>query len=219
MKITKDFYIIDNIQYNRVTSILDYFTPPNLIKWRDKVGIETAKKTMSTAKKIGTRGHSLIKTHFTTRKWKLTSNDSIGIHNGIEAYKKWYEVEKPEIKGMEITVSSRELGLAGTLDIELINDTIIDTKFSSSIRPNYWLQVAMYSFLRYKIRDIPRKIAILRLDKFTADYEYRVIDFDEGLVDIYLGLLTYYRYITRKEEKDGNHEVTNREIYGGLEIN
>ncbi len=64
IKKTKTKYEIDGIAYDRVTSVLDYFTPPSLITWRDKVGTVQAKKIAKTAKAIGTRVHKLAKVHW-----------------------------------------------------------------------------------------------------------------------------------------------------------
>ncbi len=214
MKVTKDSYIIEDKTYDRVTSVLDYFTPPQLIKWRDKVGIEAAKQTMSNAKRIGTRVHGLCKKRHDTGKYKLGKADSVSVKNCMIAYERWLADYRPGILGMEKTIHNPGIELAGTLDIEM-KGVIIDIKTSSAIRPQYWIQVAMYCHLNECTHDM----GILRLDKFTADYEYKVIPFDDTLVDTYIGLLRYYRYITKKEVKDnGKDNSTDREIFSGLEI-
>ncbi len=198
-KLTKDYYIKDKIKYDRVTSILDYFQDPHLTKW--KLDTEDYKEISKTAKQIGTRVHNLIKMDYEKGKYSLTPNDSVSIVNCMKAYEEWKKVEKPQITSIEQTLFNDKLRIAGTYDIVLGLGTLIDIKTSTSIKSNYWLQLNMYSYLANE-RFV--NLAILRLDKFTGEYEYKTIPYDKRLVNIYLCLLNYYRYIV------GNPEDTDK---------
>ena len=215
MKKTKDSYTINDVRYNRVTSVLDYFMAPELHKWVLKVGKDAAKKKGSSAKRIGTRVHNLAKTVFDRGSAYLTPHDNIEVKNCLTAYQRWLHIEKPKILKMEQTVVSDSLGIAGTYDIAL-SDTIVDIKTSVAIRPSYWLQVAMYAYLSGS--ESITKIAILRLDKYIGEYEYKVIDFDMRLVDTYKGLLDYYRYIQCFKVKKKTKEVSDGDNITATEI-
>ncbi len=193
-KIYKDYYLKDNIKFTRVTSVLDYFQPEALVKW--KLDNYDHKNISKTAKQIGTRVHNLIKIDYEKGRYSLTPNDSISIVNCLKAYEEWKRVEKPNILNMEHAMFNDELRIAGTMDMVLM-DRIIDIKTSASIKPNHWLQLAMYNYLA---NEIFTTISILRLDKFTGDFEYKTIEYDKRLVNIYLCLLSYYRYIANIPE-------------------
>ena len=193
-KVTKTHYIKKDIKYDRVTAILNYFTNPGLIAWRDKVGVAQAKQTMKTAGGIGTRVHGLIYKHYINGRFSLTPNDGVSTRNCMKAYMDWWKAYNPKTLSMERTLYSEELGIAGTYDKEL-PDTLLDVKTSAKIRPEHWLQLAIYNYMGVFQKE---KLAVLRLDKWTADYEYVVIDYDVKLVECFKGLLQYYRFITKE---------------------
>ena len=127
IKVTKDKYTIDGIPHDRVTAVLDYFMTPGLLAWRDKVGLEEAKKQGKVAKAIGTRVHGLIKKHWETGNIALTKNDGVSVVNCMKAYQRWREAEGLTIANMEKMIYNSQLGLAGTLDMILDDDTIVET--------------------------------------------------------------------------------------------
>lgn len=190
MKVTKSHYEIDGVKYNRVTSVLGYFTNPGLVAWRDRVGAKQAKQTMKTAAAIGTRVHGLCHKHWEKGRYSLTPNDSVSVRNCMRAYDDWWKAYNPKTLSMEVTQHCPALGVAGTYDIET-HDTLIDIKTSAMIKPEYWLQLGMYNYMLEEPKD---KIAVLRLDKFTADYEYVVKECTPDYIRIFMGLLNYYRY-------------------------
>lgn len=207
-KVYKDYYLKDKVKYTRVTSVLDYFQAPGLVDW--KLDNDDYKEIGKTAKSIGTRVHNLIQLDYEKGKYRLTPNDSVSIVNCMKAYEEWKKVEKPKIMVMEKTLFNEELRIAGTMDIELPG-IIVDIKTSASIKPTYWLQVAMYNYLNNTLYDL----AILRLDKFTGDYQYIVKPYDKRLVNIYLCLLNYYRYIIGNEDSD----IDNLDLSDTIEVN
>lgn len=199
--ISKTSYIIQDKKFDRVTSVLNYFTPPDLVNWYCKEG-KQAKKKSKTAKSIGTRVHNLIKEDWEKGRYRITDYDSPAILNCLEAYKNWRSIEKPNIISMEQTVWSDELGVAGTYDIQTHNSfyRLIDIKTSDSIKDSYWIQLAMYIYLA----GLPSltSMAVLRLDKLTADYQYVIKNYNEYYVKLFKGLLNYYRYCQKPEIRD-----------------
>lgn len=212
--IYKTHYIIQGKRYDRVTSVLDYFTLPDLVNWYCKEG-KQAKEKSKTAKSIGTRVHNLIKEDWKKGKYRIMDYDSPAILNCLEAYKNWRSIEKPNIISMEQTVWNNELGVAGTYDID-ISDRLIDIKTSDSIKDNYWIQLAMYIYLGNF--EVTRQMAILRLDKLTAEYEYKVREFNSYYVKLFKGLLNYYRYCQKPEIKDIEDIEVSPKLFEGLEI-
>ncbi|CAK0755203.1 hypothetical protein CCP1ISM_50038 [Azospirillaceae bacterium] len=201
-KVYKDRYVKGGISYTRITTPLDYFTVPELVDW--KLETDNHKEVSKTAKQIGTRVHNLIKMDFEKGKYSLTPNDSVSIRNCMKAYEEWKRVEKPKIIAMEQTMFNDKLRIAGTFDMGISCNNVntanlVDIKTSASIKPNHWLQIAMYNYLaegKYLF------LSILRLDKFTGEYEYKTIPYDKRLVNIYLCLLSYYRYIVDNEDNE-----------------
>ena len=216
IKVTKDCYKIAGKRYDRVTAVLDYFVDKGLVEWRDRVGVANAKETMKTAKANGTRIHTLTEDVDKGKYIRFTDYDSISVKNCIEGYKRWKETEKPTILSAERTVWSDELGIAGTFDRELV-DTLVDIKSSNRIDRKYWLQLGIYN---YMLPEPKEKLAVLRLDKMTSEYEYKVVPYDIRYAKCYIGLLQYYRFITYKPtrgDKDGDN-IADGEIQGGLGV-
>ena len=214
IKITKDYYIRDDgIKFDRVTSILGYFSNPSLVKWQ--ITNKNAKQITKTAKQIGTRVHNLTLEYDKTRAVRLTPNDSQGVRNCMEAYKRFRDIEKPTYIQSEYTVFNEELKIAGTMDRKLATKEVLDIKTSEKIRLEYWLQLAMYNWLD---NESCENLAVVRLDKLIGEYQYKVIPYNKALVNVFLGILEYYRFLTcnkkEKEEYDGEAvtycEITDR---------
>ena len=219
IKVYKDYYHIEGKKYDRVTAILDYFTPKSLLEWRDKVGVVEAKEKQKAGKADGTRVHTLTEQMDNGKYVKFTDYDTVSVKNCIEGYRRWKETEKPTILAMEKVVFNDRLGIAGTFDRELTN-TLVDIKSSNQISRTAWLQLAIYNYMMDKPKD---KLAVLRLDKMTSEYEYKAIQYDVRLADVYIGLLNYYRFVTYKADKkakgDSNGDyITNGKITGGLGV-
>ena len=202
---TKTHYIKEGKRYDRITSVLDYFATPQLVDWKMKLGKFASSKISKEAKKVGTRVDGLIKTHITTGKDKLTTNDGQAVVNCYRGYLQWTKDYSPKIECVDKTLFWEELGVAGTLDLEHKFDGVVDIKCSESIRKNYWLQVAMYT----KMLEVTegkkfKQMWVLRLDKMTGDYQCKSMDYSEAYVSLFIGLLANYRWQTQKEEEDGD---------------
>lgn len=192
----------------RVTEPLNYFKEPWYIDWVHKVGRTEANKKAKASMKIGSRVDEIIK-NAPQDTYIFESSDKKShfeeVRNCLNAYYKWREVYKPKsitpcsrlnatIEGVEVT---------GEPDL-MVDDVLVDIKCSARISPSYWVQVCMYNFLKNR-DDISsfQKVAILRLDKVTASYEYVVKDYDTRLVDVWCGLMRAYVYYKGVENGDG----------------
>ena len=55
------YYVKDGVSYERVTSILNYFQSPDLVKWKLRVGAKEAKRISTIAMKRGTNVDEAIR--------------------------------------------------------------------------------------------------------------------------------------------------------------
>jgi hypothetical protein len=190
-------YKIDNVKYDRVTSVLGYFMPRPLLDWALREGSKGYKNKTKTAKAIGTRVDKIATAILSQSHWCITDNDHPAVRNCVGAFKNWLIEEKPKVIDWQITVRDDELMVAGTYDLSL-EDTLIDIKCANRISLSYWIQLATYAKLSGRGF---KKLAVLRLDKLTGMYDYKVIDYTEDLYKLFICMLNYYRYENRYEKK------------------
>lgn len=151
-----------------VTEVLDTFIPKQLLGWYLKTGAKEAKRLSTVAMKIGSRVDRLIQEDVTNGSYKMTAKDPIEVKNCMEAWEAFKRDFQPVIKECQVEVKDEENKVIGHIDI--ITDRVIDVKCASSIKQNYWVQVAKYSLMYYFSLEEP---AILRLDKNLATYEFK----------------------------------------------
>ena len=187
-----------------VTEVLDAFIPKGLLDWYLKTGKKEAKRLSTVAMKIGSRVDELIQEDVLKGNYKLSSKDSIEVKNCMEAWKQFKADYQPVITATQVEVKSEADKLIGHIDL-ILNNRVVDVKCASSIKPNYWLQVAAYEFMYEKDTE---GLGILRLDKNLATYQFVTheqakVNWTE-CVDTFDGLLKAYRYYNRPKD---NQEV------------
>ena len=205
-------YKIDGQKYLRVTSILDYFMPKPLLEWALREGKAEYKNKTKVAKGIGTRIDRIATAILEDKHWCITDKDHPAIRNCVNAFKRWLNDEKPKVDDWQVTCYDNEIMVAGTRDLR-IGNMIVDIKCANRISLGYWIQLAVYA----KLSRLPiDKLAILRLDKFTGEYDYVVKDNDPKLFELFVGMLNYYRYLTvdEKGEKDEIEQENGKELSG-----
>src|SRR3990167_1869767 len=185
-----------------VTEVLDYFIPKGLLDWFLKTGKKEAKRLSTVALKIGSRVDDLIQQDIQTGSYKLTAKDSIEVKNCMEAWKQFRSDYQPKDLSCQIEVSDQQDKVMGHVDI-LTDNTLIDVKCASSIKPNYWLQVsAYYSMLDQELFNRISQVAILRLDKNLGTYQFMTIRqagySPTDCINVFGGLLSAYRYYQPK---------------------
>lgn len=192
-----------------VTEVLDAFIPKGLLSWYLKTGAKEAKRLSTVAMKIGTRVDQLIQDDIKTGNYKLSSKDPIEVYNCMEAWKQFKQDYQPNIQHSQIEVKLEYEKLVGHIDL-IMNNFVTDIKCASSIKDNYWLQVAKYSDM-FGGSEVCTKtqiegLAILRLDKNLATYQFVTnkqagINWDE-CIEVFDGLLKAYRYYHPKDETE-----------------
>ena len=171
--------------YERISRVLDYFTPPELVKWKVKVGAKEAKRAGTVAMKIGTEVDEWIKADVVG--WKLPKLSTDEARNCVEGYKRWVEEYIPVLT-VGTRVFDNDISVTGEPDL-LDTVTVIEIKCSAVIRPSYWLQTEFYARQTGKARK-----AILRLDKHLAVYQYEVRDVNDADWEAVKGLVQAYRF-------------------------
>lgn len=150
---------------------MDYFVPPYLVAWKLKVGLAEANAISRNALKLGKRLDDLVRTGE-----KPIKKDKPEIHKCYEGIERWRAKYQPTLIFPE-RIDNQELKLTGQPDFYWVEaDTLIDMKSSKSISAGYFFQNGGYKRLGFP----GSKIAVLRLDKETGDYEF-VINEDIGI--------------------------------------
>lgn len=185
--------------YATPSRILNHLVPKELCEWYGKKGLKEAERIMKVAANIGSAVHELTE--------ELDKDSAVAIKpkkvevaNCLSAYRKWIEDYDPIIVESEKPVWCDMHRVRGVYDRCLDNGTLIDIKTSSGIRPKDWLQVAWYASVCGRNVDY---LAILRLDKDLAVYDYQVVENDEYYLNVFDSLRTVYSYF-KKEELNGS---------------
>ena len=184
------YYEKDGKQYERVSNILNVYTPEGIIDWKLRVGKREANRVGNLALKEGTRIHQLCEDDWKTGEVNLYSKDSQNVRNCFEAWGKWRADHQVEIVEMERQLFHPTMGFAGTVDI--ITDTmIIDIKSSKKISITYWLQLAAYSMMYGK----QMELWVLRLGKMTGVYEFVKCPYEyDYLVTVFTSMVNLFNY-------------------------
>ncbi len=185
----EEFYVKDEVNYERVTSVLGYFTPPSLVKWQLRVGTKEAKRIKTVSMKIGTNVDEAIRADVIgLDPIKLKSQEA---KNCFKAYKQWRKDYAIKNIQSATTLYDEEAKIAGTPDLWMPDETC-DIKCASSIRMNYWLQTEWYARKKghgYK--------SILRLDSALAEYEYVRKTISDYEFQIFEALVSVYRFYNK----------------------
>ena len=189
-----------------VTEVLDAFIPKGLLEWYMKVGKKEAKRLSTAALRIGSRVDELIQEDIVKESYKLSAKDPIEVKNCMEAWKQFKQDYSPRSLKTQIEVNDALAKVTGHVDL-LTDNTLIDVKCASSIKDNHWLQVAAYySMLDQDMYSSISDVAILRLDKNLATYQFMTIrqagHTPTECSRVFDGLLEAYRYYHPKDEKE-----------------
>ncbi len=189
-----EFYQKQEKSYERVTRVLDYFAPPELVSWKVKVGQKMAGIVGRQAIKTGKCVDEMI------REGRIPkAKDSQEVKNCMIAWDAWKTDYAPSNIEFPSTLFCEKRLLAGTPDfIWKDGDELSDIKTSNSVRESYFFQLGAYASLLPKT---PKRISVLRLDKKLANYEF-VTNESVGLsiydcINGFNGLLLYYRAYQR----------------------
>ena len=184
-----------------VTTILDYLTEPELLAWFIRTGKAGCKKIQDESLRVGKAVDSLIQQDIKKQGYVVPNSD-LAIGNCMMAWEK-FKLAYPSYVGSIVSIQQEinDGEIVGHPDI-LTADEVSDVKTSRAIQPRHWTQTAKYASMAKRSR-----IAIIRLDKETAEFEYKwqgqeVIDYELTVFNAYLVAYkhnTIIREIIRKQ--------------------
>lgn len=165
---SKGRYEKDGIKIPSVTELLSYIDSEGLINWANAIGRQGMdnQSILRTAAQYGTNTHSAIEKFLNDK-----TDDMFISTSAFEAFKLWWykltENNKVEILGQEEPLVCDYF--AGTYDLLLsINDKpyLIDFKTSNHVGYKYFMQLAAYRYLLYKLKGINiQGCVVLKLNK------------------------------------------------------
>lgn len=120
----------------------------------------------------GTKAHELIETYINTGIWKTFLDNEI--KNCVENFIEWEKKYNPVWLASEIQVGSEFHHFAGIVDAcaEIEGKKVLlDFKTSSSIKPEYWIQLTGLAMALEEQGWKPEVLAILHLPK-EGEFEY-----------------------------------------------
>jgi len=140
----RDFYLIDNKRYVRVTRVLDVINKPEFIRWYAKHGYRGAKEIMADRAAFGTRVHKEI-FNFLSGEHVWVDNEEMRV--SLKMFMDWAREHNLVPMELEVTVKDDNYKYAGTADYIGMCDgkkVLIDWKTSKALYDNYYLQIAAY---------------------------------------------------------------------------
>ena len=186
----------------RVTKILSYFTEPELIGWIERNSKAKRLAIRNEAFRVGSLVDSLVQEDINNGGYLSPEGDE-PVENCLKAWE-LFKKDHPDYVGRvkEMQVDLKEGEVTGHPDF-VLDFQIDDLKCATSIRPSYWTQTSKYFRMRFgKVSS--GKIGVLRLDKKSALYEYKVID------DI--NYINYENEVFDAYHLAFNHAQKNREV-------
>jgi hypothetical protein len=166
-----EFYTQGNKQYERVTRVINYFCPPELVDYRIRVGNRVANAAMKKAGKFGTMIDEAIRENYEMPTVQKVSEES---KSALKAWISWVNDHGANFLVFPDTYFSDFLLVAGTPDF-IWKNMIVDIKTSNRISPIYFAQLGAYASLRPALfggEKPTEDLAVLRLDKSTGLYEF-----------------------------------------------
>jgi len=214
---TSTSYIVDGVEYPRVTSILNMISKPNLYYWYGKHGTERCQQISAEALKRGNIVHLLVKNSMDDNFVGL-KDYSDEIKGCLRAFTSWRQRRTVGNRITEMFLYSKKYGYAGTSDLAVEIDNvvgIIDYKTSKAVYSESFLQVAAYLVAFEEVTGItPFFGGVLRLGK-TGRYEYCEFSYETAkeFFHYFLAALELWRHEAKswgsaiKREEGGRCDV------------
>lgn len=162
-----EFYHRNDLSFDRVTKIIGYFMPPELVDWKVRVGKKEANLVMKKTGGFGTLIDGEIRKDWrnpTTKKETFESKNCFKAWNSFVKEKGIDDIEFPE------TLYDESEMVAGTPDILWNKRRFLDDiKTTNSVKPSHFIQLGSYA---NKLPQKPERLGIIRLDKETGIYQY-----------------------------------------------
>ena len=170
-----NYYLINGVEYERVTGILGIKAKPGLRYWQGSVGNAKAKSILFQSGQFGSTAHQIIEWMLTDVKVDIL-NYKVEMQECINAWKnEWYDKHKVVVEGIEVPLFDSDLRCAGTCDFIGVVDGkryIGDWKTSGAIYDTYWMQLAAYAKMFTKLTGVKLDgVFIVRIKNGTLQEE------------------------------------------------
>jgi len=198
-----NYYIIDGVQYPRVTHILGVLNREGLNIWREKVGTSYREEVVQKAQDIGTETHKFIQRIINGGKiesgeWSMLAPE---IQSALQAWVGFTKRLKPQFKHTELLLHSKKYGYAGTTDAVALIDghlTICDWKTANNLWDEVDLQMAAYAMAFYEqYGEKPVSCRAIRLDKSQGYWSHKdqvILTNIDDAFEAFLGAIKIYNY-------------------------
>lgn len=195
-----EFYEFEGDPYIRTTSILGHWVPPRLKAFIAKNSANAGEKKLQSAGSIGSAVHQFVEksvdpSHLNPAEQKLYENSK-------QAFLKFKSEVEYKPLAYELTLVSKDLGIAGTIDIvcEYKNKLCIFDWKTGFVGESARWQLSAYKYLFEENYGEKIDCVAVKLSKQDASYfpiEYRNYDMS---LRAYLGVLsayqdTHYKYL------------------------
>lgn len=160
--VDSDSYIIEGKKYFRVTRVKSAINQPGLNYWRAKVGSIKANQIMKARGTFGTNFHKLIEILLMGKDIDA-SNYGEEMQESLKLFNEAKDKYNIRAEALEQKLWDDDLGIAGTTDFIGHADldklgknahVIFDWKTSTSIYPDFFIQLAAYVFTFEKMTGI-----------------------------------------------------------------
>lgn len=189
----------------RVTEVLGYHTPPELINWIEKNSKKKREAIRDEAFRVGSAVDALVQQDIKDGGYLSPEGDS-PIENclaGWEAFKKEHPLFVDTVDASQMQRDLKVGNLTGHPDFVIRRGStwgVMDLKCASGIRPTYFTQCAAYTDMIKTLDglDSPSFIGVVRLDKKDAGrFEYVEItdkDYIAYEVEVFKAYLTAFNH-------------------------
>lgn len=204
-KVDDKYYYEENVQYDRVTKILNSYPKPALYNWYASKGLKECRRIMKEAREFGTQVHKFIHANLNgDLQASQPKQDEVRMLCTMQEFMKWKNKHSPEPKRLEYSVINKVDMYGGTIDFVGNIDgvmSIADWKSSKDIYDDYPLQLAAY-LRAYKLMHPDENIEEGRIVVFRCDEEgncktksatYSAVQLDK-LFQVFLGVKRIHDY-------------------------
>ena len=207
-----EFYEVDGVNHLRTTSILSHWVPPRLKTYFQKNSLNASEKKLKSAGSVGSAIHKQIEMNIDPS--HLSAAEMKRYEYGKSAYLKFKEEVDCQPICYELTLASKDLGIAGTIDLICMYEgklTLIDWKSGYVGESARW-QTSAYKYLFEENFGEQINVVVVKLDKNNGTYfpiEYKNYDMS---LRAYIGVLSAFQDTHYKQLMEAWPQYWNRDF-------
>lgn len=197
-----EFYLVNDVPHLRVTHPLGHWIPPRLKNYIAKNSANAGEKKLASAGSIGSAVHKQIEMNIDPK--HLNAAEMKLYENSKNAFLKFKAEVDYQPLAYEVTLASKDLGVAGTIDLICMYEgklTLIDWKSGFVGESARW-QTSCYKYLFEENFGEKINVIVVKLDKNNGTYfPIKYVNYDMSL-RAYIGILhafadTHYKALMK----------------------